>query len=376
MASIGLAMVQGEKIANDLARDRVNTMANMASSAQTAEQAAQYFDPAAIAERQLLSQDKQEAVQNIADSKQYIKAMDLNPEQAVPVVLQKTMGGVPEDPNAKWTLSSNADGSYTARLVPSDSNSNAAEYRRIDFADKAQMQGALARNLTATSLETLKNINAREQASVLAHQKMAEDLYKAKNKYIYEINPETQSAERRTLTTAKYGLAGDQVRAAAGIKEAGIGAQATISSASIRAAAGIQEAYIGASAGASKAQLDAAMTKLRLSGINIDKDGNASFGGVPIEQLTPESATEMKNMVDDVFYTTGITPKYGLAPLTPTATIRGNVGLPPAKYRPGKAPARVPAPRSAVPGSSGAVHFGIGLDTPEASDMFTRAFSD
>jgi len=341
MASIGLAMVQGEKIANDLARDRISTIANMAASAQQAEQAGQYFDPAAIAERQMLSQDKAEAVQNIQDSRQYIKAMDLNPEQAVPVILQKTMGGTPEDPNAKWTLSSNADGSYTARLVPADSDSNAGEYRKIDFADKAQMQGALARNLTATSLETLKNIAAREQASVATHQKMAEDLYKARNKFLYEIDPMDKSAEKRNLTTAIYGLEGDKLRAAAGITQAGIGASATRYAASVSADASVRRAYVDIMPGMSKAQKDAAEFKLQLAGVSIDKDGKAYLGDTAIADLPPERATAVNKLVDEVLYSTSITGQTGLAPLTPEPTIKRAAGLQP---RPASARPSTPAP--------------------------------
>lgn len=233
MASISLAMVQGQKNAQDLAKSQLSTMADMAKSAEQFDTTMDYFDPSNKALRDLKKRDTAERVKAIVENEQLIKELDLDPNDAAGKVMNK-INPMP----GGWELKKHSDGSMVleASYQPVAPSGEEQPYQVKSIpvgSSMAEVKGLLSGYLTKTNLDRLSGIDARYAATEASKLKQLEDYQKAVNKLTYEINPLTASQERQT---------GMRVRG--GLDEAAIGAEATKTAAQIRAEGGITEKNI------------------------------------------------------------------------------------------------------------------------------------
>jgi hypothetical protein len=271
MASIGMALLQGQKNAQEMALGQISTMSGMAEAAKKAEQAGEYFDPTNVAlrERTLLEKDQQLEALKTLDS--YSKEMAVDPVAASTKVLNKTTGG-------DWTIAQEGDKYVAREWIKSPDGVLRPGARQLEFASKEQLANTAMRNLTATTSDILSDYRGKADAQITAQLKAAEKDWENQSAYKWLKRPEFANKKEIVEMQEK----GDTLRAK-------IAAGASMYGSDSGRLSANEVARIKQEADDGKV-LDFVKGKMAIDfGAKYDEKGRLeSVGGQPIETLAPE----------------------------------------------------------------------------------------
>lgn len=215
MASIGMALMQGQENANKMARDQIGTIQAMASAAKQADETNAYFDPtnAAIRERELAEKDRKLESLNTLD--QYSKEMALDPVAASAKVLKHTTGG-------DWTITKEGNKYVAQEWINGADGVMRLGSRQLEFDSKEQLANTAMRNLTATTSEILSDFKGKSDAQITSSEKAREKAMEYAAQYEYLKRHELRNNLEKTDLTGKYMLAGKRIDAGSAANVANI----------------------------------------------------------------------------------------------------------------------------------------------------------
>lgn len=202
MASIGLALVQGEKNANELAMGRLAAMASMAKSAREADMINEYWDPTRIAERERTLKDADEILEGKERFDKYAKGMAKDPI-ATSILIMKDKGyGVMDD----------GQGGY---IVYNPETSD-----QVRYSTKELLADAAVDSVAATGATTAAKIKALADAQRAAIVKAQEKDYENMSYAKHIGNPKNLSSERIAAGNQAATITGHRIDAAGNIMTA------------------------------------------------------------------------------------------------------------------------------------------------------------
>lgn len=274
MASIGLALVQGQKNAQDLATSQMSTFANMAKSAKDFSDSMEYFDPVAedtrkrVKEEQALSNTKMREWNNLAQN------VYADPTGVGATLMSKMDGGF----GTRWEIDpvmkdGSHTGEYVARKIQGDAKGGDSIVKEVPFASKNDLISTLGMQYTQTPADALKTITALRGKEVEHGEKRSDMLTQAQVKWLY--GGQQEDATKRYV--------------------AGTEANARLGSAKMMADANVQDALIGLR-DKGKDRHDMAVLALRAKGFGLDKDGNPiSYRGKDMSAMSDDEAAAVYN---------------------------------------------------------------------------------
>ena len=288
MASIGLALVQGQKNAQDMATGQLRAMADMAKSAVEADKLHEYFDPINRADRASALEEKGAIMVGQDQLKKYAP------------LLQKDLGlggtKMFEDMGKEVVKYDNGTYRVFDKETGIDTKYGSAE----------ELAAAGVRGVSGTAQTIAKYAEGRAAAKQAMDEKAREKQQEYAAMYDNLKRYEFASNERRTDRMARADEYG-----------AGVGAGAKI-----------QSAYIETAPAQLKAQLESQRVFDALNGITHNEKGEIeSIGGKPIAMLSPEERQKVADVIERDRQAMGFGVKKGIPMISATPGRAAKEGL-------------------------------------------------
>ena len=249
MASISLAMVQGQKNAQDLARGQISTLTDMAKSAKQHDETMEYFAKPNVDKRDADMAEQAEINEKLNDLRQNFKDINSNPEQSAEKLISKAAG-------RPMQVIRDANGNYKARpvvMMPAGNPDMQSPAWQKAYAEAADAQ----RNTIDLGAQTKDQLLSRAlQDYMLPTSKKAEAVV-SRAAEDAKMMKRIQEERAKAFGQEEAKMSGlyphqeniERLKGAFGIREAGIGANATITSAQLKALADQAVANIQKGAG-------------------------------------------------------------------------------------------------------------------------------